>query len=43
LSLPASLALWQTSVTHHAAVAAGLAPWRPATDAWLAQAMGAQS
>jgi glutathione S-transferase len=43
LALPATLATWQTRVNHHAAVVAGLAPWRPATEAWLTQAMGAQS
>jgi glutathione S-transferase len=42
-ALPASLEGWLARSTHHAAVAAGLAPWRPATEAWLAQAMGAQS
>jgi len=43
LAMPASLEGWLERSTHHAAVAAGLAPWRPATEAWLAQAMGAQS
>ncbi len=43
LAMPTTLANWQAHVTSHAAVAAGLAPWRPATDAWLAQAMGAAS
>jgi len=43
LALPASLEGWLERSTHHAAVVAGLAPWRPATDAWLAQALGAQS
>ena len=34
--LPPALAAWQRTVEAHAAVAAVLAPWRAATDNWLA-------
>ena len=42
LEVPQPLERWQAHTGHHAAVAAGLAPWRPATEAWLAQALGTQ-
>ena len=41
LNLPTSLARWLEESAAHPAVASGLAPWRPATEAWLAQTMGA--
>lgn len=40
LALPEALRDWLERCDSHAAVRAGLAPWRPATEAWLAQAMG---
>lgn len=40
LNPPPPLAQWQEESRAHPVVAAGLAPWRPATEAWLAQAMG---
>ncbi len=38
LELPPRLLRWQQAALEHPAVAAGLAPWRVATEAWLSSA-----
>jgi glutathione S-transferase len=43
LNMPASITSWLSRSADHPAVAAGLAPWRPATEAWLAQALAGES
>jgi glutathione S-transferase len=40
LEFPSALREWLSQCDSHAAVRSGLEPWRPATEAWLAQAMG---
>ena len=39
LAMPDSIAGWLARSADHPAVASGLAPWHPATEAWLAQAL----
>jgi len=39
LAMPATITGWLARSADHPAVAAGLAPWQPATEAWLAQAL----
>ena len=43
LNMPASITSWLSRSADHPAVAAGLAPWHPATEAWLAQALAGAS
>lgn len=38
-AMPAPIAGWLERSADHPAVAAGLTPWQPATEAWLAQAL----
>lgn len=40
MEFPPALREWLSRCDSHAAVRSGLEPWRPATQAWLAQAMG---
>jgi glutathione S-transferase len=43
LEMPEALREWLKQCESHTAIRSGLAPWRPATEAWLAQAMGGQT
>lgn len=41
LAMPAALARWIDQSADHPAIVGGLAPWRPATEQWLSQSLGA--
>lgn len=42
LALPASIERWLAAAQAHPAVNAGLAPWRPATERWIATQLAPQ-
>jgi len=43
LALPAAIARWLEAAQAHPAVIAGLAPWRPATERWIAAQLAPQT